>query len=1024
MIEFLGSAEDVRRAAMGFARPPPKRTLSQWADAEFYLSSESSAQAGKWKTIPYQREPMDAMSDPHVWRVTFKKSARVGYALALDTPIPTPSGWSTMGALTEGDFVLGSDGAPVRVAFKSPVYVDHECYRVTFCDGSTIIADAGHRWFVESDVGLDHLIAGRSGRTGRPKPGALPIRRAGVVTTEEMARAVRTSRGRNALAVPNADALDLPAVDLPVPPYMLGLWLGDGHCCSPRITQHYADVETAAWIEREGVKVTVARAHKTCPNNLTYYLDCVGGRDDPSPWVGPLERLGVLSPETINKHIPGIYLRASFEQRLELLRGLMDSDGTVGGDSRVEFNNTNRRLALGVYELVVSLGMKATVSERPPKKAPHLLQYRVNFRPVPEMNPFHLARKAARVRPLDRPTINRRRRVVSVERVATVPVQCITVDAPNALFLAGTQMVPTHNSKMILAKIAYNMDQDPCSQMIVQPTEQDGKGWSKEELLPALRDVPCLARIETETEEEAPARGSGQGGQTMTHRRYPGGVLSIAGANSGAGFRRISRRDVLFDEVDGYKPSAGKDGDQIKLGIKRTEGFHNRKVIDGSTPLIHATSKIEPAFMEGTQEYYHVPCPQCGHMAPLVFKKDGDGHRMRFDMDRPHDAFFECQKNGCVIEHKDKRWMIERGQWVAKNPGAARDASGRLHRSFHIWTAYSYLPNATWGHIAEEFVKAKKMKDPEKLKEFVNTTLGETWKEKIGDAPDWHGLYNRRSSRPMGTVPDWVRFITAGVDVQADRAVCIATGWGMGKESQVVDYRVIPLNPGNPKDWEKLTEWRAGTYLSDNGVEIPIACLAIDSGAFTQAVYDWARQFAGTQVIAIKGVPTARAILDGSSPVDLKINGKRSGRSYRVWNVGGHHAKDELYGFLKLALPVDDEPYPSGFVHFCDGLPGEFFEQLTGEHKVKTKDKRGFDVVAWELLPGRENHVLDAWVYARAAASLLGLERMVRRSEPPPKPAPAPKSVAPKPQSAPAPSAQSKPASAFGPKAKNWLHRG
>ncbi len=460
----------------------------------------------------------------------------------------------------------------------------------------------------------------------------------------------------------------------------------------------------------------------------------------------------------------------------------------------------------------------------------------------------------------------------------------------------------------------------------------------------------------------------------------------MVGANSGRGFRRVSRRVVIFDEVDGYPPSAGNEGDQINLGIRRTDFYWNRKIILGSTPLIAGASRIEEMFLSGDQRRYHVPCPSCGHKDFLSFRERGDGrgHFMRWPEECPDDAYFVCRGNGCIIEHRHKYAMIAAGEWLAEAPFTN-------HASFHIWAAYSYGANATWGQIAKEFIKAKK-EGPEKLRTFVNTVLGETWQER-GDAPDWERLYGRRETYPIGTVPTGAIVLTAGTDVQKDRFVVEVVGWGRNKESWSVDYFEIHGDTSDAKTWARLDEALARTYPTANGGGLPIALMAIDSGYNTQEVYNWARMHGPTRVIPIKGQSTARVLIGVPKAVDVKQSGKRIARGHRVWPVGVDIAKAELYGWLRLPPPEPGEEFAPGYCHFPEYAP-EYFRQLTAEHLVKIRKKRtGVTTFEWQVQPGRENHVLDARVYARVAVALLGLDRIAPQAPPPSPQAPAPAAV-------------------------------
>jgi len=520
---------------------------------------------------------------------------------------------------------------------------------------------------------------------------------------------------------------------------------------------------------------------------------------------------------------------------------------------------------------------------------------------------------------------------------------------------------------MISAAIGYHMDQDPASILVVQPTVDDSKGFSKETVAPMLRDVPVLARIRVQEMDRGPKDSS----NTLTHKKFPGGILSLTGANSGSGFRRISRRVVILDEVDAYPPSAGNEGDPVRLAMKRSAAFWNRKTIAGSTPLISGHSRIEALYREGDQRRYHVPCPQCGHMDFLSFKEGERGHFLKWPDGRPREAHFVCRKNGCVVDHREKRGMVERGEWRAEAPF-------RGHASFHLWTAYSYAPNATWGDIAEEFVAAKR-EGVEALKTFVNTALGETWQER-GDAPEWERLYQRREPYPLGTVPAGVLFLTAGVDVQRDRLVWEVVGWGADKQSWSVDAGIITGDTATAEPWTKLDELLGRAWPGPRDDEFSIRLLAVDAGFNTQIVYGWARRYPMSRVIACKGVSTAKTLIGTPSPVDVHLNGKRMARGYRVWPVSPDVAKSELYGWLRLEPPTKESeaPYPPGYCHFPEHGE-EFFRQLTAEHLVSVTSRKGYRTYEWQVLPNRENHWLDCRVYARAAAAREGLDRLAAK---------------------------------------------
>lgn len=524
-------------------------------------------------------------------------------------------------------------------------------------------------------------------------------------------------------------------------------------------------------------------------------------------------------------------------------------------------------------------------------------------------------------------------------------------------------------TKCMNATVGYYMHQDPCPIMVVQPTVEDAQGYSKEEIAPMLRDCPALAAI-------VPEQKTRDSDNTILLKRFRGGALSIIGANSARGFRRVSRKVVIFDETDGYPPSAGAEGDQIQLGIRRTEYYWDRKILAGSTPTISGMSRIERLFYAGDQRRYYVPCPHCHAMQVLQFAQ------FRWPKGKPEQAVYVCLECGCEIEHQHKREMVERGEWRpgphAQFPDDPPPAPFSGHVSFHLWAAYSFSPNASWGQLCVEFVEAKHQ-GAEHLKTFINTVLGEAWRDR-GEAPEWERLYQRRETYALGTCPAGVLFLTAGVDVQKDRLVYEVVGWGRDKYSWSIDATVIPGDTSDLKKgpWTELEALLARSYPHASGAELPVTMLAIDSGFNTQTVYSWARQHPMNRVIAIKGHDAATVLIGSPSAVELTVGGRKLKRGYKVWPVATKVAKTELYGWLGLQTPTAEDlaagvTFAPGYCHFPEHGE-EFFKQLTAEQLVPHKSK-GFTSFVWELIPGRENHFLDARVYARCAAAVIGLDR-------------------------------------------------
>jgi phage terminase large subunit GpA-like protein len=454
---------------------------------------------------------------------------------------------------------------------------------------------------------------------------------------------------------------------------------------------------------------------------------------------------------------------------------------------------------------------------------------------------------------------------------------------------------------------------------------------------------------------------------------------------------------VIFDEVDGYPSSVpatkairsnSPNGAPSTTGTARSSQARHR--------LIAGTSRIDEMYEAGDRRRYYVPCPHCKHMDYLKWSGesgDASGHVMRFP-DGPASAHFECSSCHGKIEESSKREIIERGEWRADNPSGA-------HRSYHLWAAISYSPNTTWAHIATDFLAAKS--DPLKLKTFVNTTLGETWQER-GEAPEWDRLYRRREPYAIGSVPAGPIVLTAGVDVQVDRFVYEVVGWAANKESWSIEagelYGVTALDA----TWKQLDDLLMRAFIGHDGAAHTISRLAIDSGAYTQTVYNWARQKPMSRVIATKGMAGTRMLVGLPSPVEITVNGKKLKRGYKIWPVGVDAAKAELYGWLQLN--IEDGEIPPGYCHFPEH--GEdYFKQLTAEHLVTVINKRTRRTqMEWQVQANRQNHMLDVRILARVAAATLGIDRLrpgdraAAAATPAPASTPAP--VAPAPSSPPA----------------------
>jgi len=510
-------------------------------------------------------------------------------------------------------------------------------------------------------------------------------------------------------------------------------------------------------------------------------------------------------------------------------------------------------------------------------------------------------------------------------------------------------------SKILNHVIAYHIHQDSCPIMVVQPTIEDATGYSKEEIAPMLRDTPCLHGLVSDAKAK-------DGQNTLLQKQFPGGTLSLVGANSPRGFRRVSRRIVLFDEIDGYPLSAGTEGDQIKLGIRRTEYYWNRKIVSGSTPTVKDFSRIEKMFLQTNQQRYYVPCPHCGHMQYLRWAQ------FKYENDDPDTVHYQCESCNYLIPRFKKRWMVERGEWRATAPGKSK------HVGFHIWAAYSYSPNASWANLVEEFLLSKD--DPEQLKTWINTILGETWEDEYQAKVGADALMIRASEATYERAkpPEEVLLLTAGIDTQDDRLSLSVFGIGRNEEMFLIDRQVLYGSPARADVWKQLDEVLLGKFKNVNDVELKIESAAIDTGGhFTHEVYQYVRERSHIGLIGIKGVgQKGKPPLGKPTKVDINFTGKALKKGVQLFPVGVDVIKTTLSNKLK------DAEVGKGYIHFYPTITPDYFQELTAEKQV-LKYKNGYQERVWVKKSNARNEALDEMVYAWAAYQRL-LQKYDRRT--------------------------------------------
>ena len=490
------------------------------------------------------------------------------------------------------------------------------------------------------------------------------------------------------------------------------------------------------------------------------------------------------------------------------------------------------------------------------------------------------------------------------------------------------------------------IDVDPGPMLFVQPTDDFAEDFSKRRVAPMIRACKALQRKVYEAK-------SRDAGNTITMKTFPGGSVAFTGANSPTELAGRPVRYVFMDEIDRFPASAGTEGDPLALAERRTETFrHNRKVVKTSTPTIKGASKIEKAYLTGTQEEWHTECPRCKAFSFIRFDD------IRFDREEYRDESGEKNYHVRNVRWRCPNCLEETGEhdtkrcpakWVQKNPGAIEAGI----RSFRLNAFMS--PWSDWTDICRSFLRAKD--DPELLKVFHNTMLGETWEYRDRSGiPEQ--LYGRRENYPA-EVPDGVLVLTMGVDTQDNRLEYEVVGWDREEQSWGISRGIIPGIPDTPQVWEEIDalmdrEWRLG-----NGMGLRVMGAFVDSGGhYTQNVYqECAKRFAaGRKIFAIKGeggegreyVSLMKRSNDGLKSPKFLI-GVDSGKTAIMSATGVENAGPKYMHFPK---------------DYRAGYDMEFFRGLISE-KLVIHRRGGKSVMAWEKVYER-SEPLDCRNYARA----------------------------------------------------------
>lgn len=569
---------------------------------------------------------------------------------------------------------------------------------------------------------------------------------------------------------------------------------------------------------------------------------------------------------------------------------------------------------------------------------------------------------------------------------AREPQDCLHPDHP-ARQIALKWSAQTGKTEVGVNWFCFIVDRAPGPTMIVMPTGDEATKYNRVKLQPTIDASPRIRhRVKAENQRD-------EGASTTAFKRFGGGYCQIVSASSSKGLQMISIRWLILDEVSGYLRDVDGRGSPSSQARSRQKRFGDlAKELAISTPGMAGECEISDLFEASDRRRYYMPCPQCGVFGTLKYENmqppsESTGWR----------AAFGCQACGSIIEQASRGDMIAAGRWIPTwieegeppvpdlipaetiDEFAIPPCHGRVvarQPGYALWAAYS--PAEAWTDIWNRGQEARG--DPVKEKVFTQQDLGEAYEPK-SDTPDWEKLLGVRKNWPRGVVPWPGAVLTGFIDVQGNRFEWGLWAWGEGFQGWLVDRGVINHDHTQDDGWSQIDDLTSRRWPTAGGGEIEVMQWGIDTGAYTQALYD--RVSGRHALLATKGANQWRAAPFKKSRADLRDGHGRvmAGRRIDLATIGNFDLKLSVYeGFRSLISGRDEAgKYRSGTLHLPDWVGEDELRQLTAEYLIDPRDyaskklKRGSlvkptDQREWRKKLHQANEGLDIVVGSRALA--------------------------------------------------------
>lgn len=922
-------------------KKPEKLTVSQFAEKNVIMQEGAfKGQRFSYKTRPYFRDPSDAMGDnTKNCRVVIVSPTQLGKDLNENELLPTPYGFKKMKDLSVGDTIFSASGQETKIVFKTPLH-SRPFYKIVFDDGTSIECGDNHRWYVK-DTKQSYNKKHDVFRTLETKDMFLQMKDNPFVLTR-LYKGKKIPSLRSQFAIPQCSPVQYPERELPIDPYLLGFWLGDGlsrssYVCGnkEKITNIF-DKYTVEYSRKE----KGSECYRVRVSELTTKL---------------LRINGLLN----NKHIPEIYKIASYEQRLALIQGIMDADGCCSKDGQCEITLKNDNIFNGVVEILRSFGIKVHTTKKLRKIRSEQYNYEntYNFCIFRTTIPvFTLKSKLERL-PESLPREDTKYRYIReiIDLHKEVNGYCIQVDDPSHLYLCTRDYFVTHNTTAFLNYLFYICEYDPDNTLVILDSQKTADKLMKVRIRPFLQN-----QVKLESLQKGLQLDYNKSASTSNISLAAGKSILAGSARSASDLCSFTCKYLLCDEVSRFPEFLDKEGDPVSLAMQRQETFARSMAILTSTPTTEDCT-IWQHYKLGTQRRWSAVC-ECGYHMPVYYKD--------IDFSDINNPTYTCPKCGIVYDEYTLQYKLKHEYAPPANNTPFKDSLGRVCESYHI--PGTLVPERyTWKYLKEKEISARQL-GLSAYQSFVNTSLGEVYYPGVDESIDVNRMLSCRKYFTKDSIPSWVKFITCGIDTQDDRFELLILGSDNArKHICFIERKIIVGDLRQSIVWQELLQYLNDfTCTTRDKRQLPIHITCIDSGGhFTQDVYAFCLR--SPRLRPVKGIGLSASGADliykvSDVPVKAYANGANK---IKLTLVNTNYAKDIIHAQL-LKIQADNKI--SDWIissHIDANFDSIFFDQMNSEFRETLKGGQ----FRWTCKHGSRNESLDCSVYALCAVDIARL---------------------------------------------------